>query len=130
VVIVPVTRAATHLVVEPGHRHSPGGSRPAPCAPRPAYPAGPASQAREDERLLPHIAEHYLGLLGDHRGIVVARTVLHGLADDARAAREGTFTYGVMHERQTCQASEIATGCGLPAAVTRPGTRSASRLSG
>jgi hypothetical protein len=33
--------------------------------------------------------------------------VLRGLADDARAAGEDTFTYGVMHERQACQASEI-----------------------
>ena len=29
------------------------------------------------------------------------------LADQARAAGEDTFTYGVMHERQACQAAEI-----------------------
>jgi hypothetical protein len=33
--------------------------------------------------------------------------VLRGLADDARAAGEDTFTYGVLHERQACQASHI-----------------------
>jgi CHAD domain-containing protein len=47
------------------------------------------------------------GLLGDHHDSVVARTVLRGLADDARAAGEDTFTYGVLHERQACQASHI-----------------------
>ena len=47
------------------------------------------------------------GLLGDHHDSVVARTVLRGLADQARAAGEDTFTYGVMHERQACEASEI-----------------------
>ena len=46
-------------------------------------------------------------LLGDHHDSVVARTVLRGLADQARAAGEDTFTYGVMHERQSCQAAEI-----------------------
>ena len=29
------------------------------------------------------------------------------LADQARAAAEDTFTYGVMHERQACQAAGI-----------------------
>ena len=47
------------------------------------------------------------GLLGDHHDSVVARTVLRGLADQARGAGEDTFTYGVMHERQACQASQI-----------------------
>ena len=46
-------------------------------------------------------------LLGDHHDSVVARTVLRGLADQARAAGEDTFTYGVMHERQACQAAGI-----------------------
>ena len=46
-------------------------------------------------------------LLGDHHDSVVARTVLGGLADQARAAGEDTFTYGVMYERQACQAAEI-----------------------
>ncbi len=47
------------------------------------------------------------GLLGDHHDSVVARAMLRDLADQARAAGEDTFTYGVMHERQACQASEI-----------------------
>ena len=46
-------------------------------------------------------------LLGDHHDSVVARTVLRGLAGQARAAGEDTFTYGVMHERQACQAAGI-----------------------
>ena len=46
-------------------------------------------------------------LLGDHHDSVVARTVLLILADQARAAAEDTFTYGVMHERQACQAAGI-----------------------
>ena len=46
-------------------------------------------------------------LLGDHHDSVVARTVLRGLADQARAAGEDTFTYGVMHQRQACQAAGI-----------------------
>ena len=46
-------------------------------------------------------------LLGDHHDSVVARTVLLGLADHARAAAEDTFTYGVMHERQACQAAQV-----------------------
>ena len=46
-------------------------------------------------------------LFGDHHDSVVARTVLTGLADQARAAGEDTFTYGVMHQRQACQAAGI-----------------------
>ena len=46
-------------------------------------------------------------LLGDHHDSVVARTVLLILADQARAAAEDTFTYGVMHGRQACQAAGI-----------------------
>ena len=46
-------------------------------------------------------------LLGDHHDSVVARAVLRDLAGQARAAGEDTFTYGVMHERQACQAAEI-----------------------
>lgn len=46
-------------------------------------------------------------LLGDHHDSVVTRTVLRGLADQARLAGEDTFTYGVMYERQACAASEI-----------------------
>ena len=52
-------------------------------------------------------AKDLQGLLGDHHDSVVARTVLRALADDARAAGEDTFTYGVMYERQACQATEI-----------------------
>jgi CHAD domain-containing protein len=47
------------------------------------------------------------GLLGDHHDSVVARTVLVGIADQAREAAEDTFTYGLMYERQACQASDI-----------------------
>ena len=46
-------------------------------------------------------------LLGDRHDSVVARAVLRDLAGQARAAGEDTFTYGVMHERQACQAAEI-----------------------
>ena len=46
-------------------------------------------------------------LLGDHHDSVVTRTVLRGLADQARSAGEDTFTYGLMYERQACAASEI-----------------------
>ena len=46
-------------------------------------------------------------LLGDHHDGVVARTVLLDLAGQARAAGEDTFTYGVLHQRQACQAAEI-----------------------
>lgn len=45
-------------------------------------------------------------LLGDHHDSVVARTVLLDLAGKARAAGEDTFTYGVMHQSQACQAAE------------------------
>jgi hypothetical protein len=38
---------------------------------------------------------------------LVARAVLLDLAVQARAAGEGTFTYGVMHQRQACQAAKI-----------------------
>ena len=46
-------------------------------------------------------------LLGDHHDSVVARTVLLDLAQNARAAGEDTFTYGLMHQRQACQAAGI-----------------------
>ena len=46
-------------------------------------------------------------LLGDHHDSVVARTVLLDLARKARAAGEDTFTYGLMHQRQACQAATI-----------------------
>ena len=47
------------------------------------------------------------GLLGDHHDSVVARTVLRGIARQAREAGEDTFTYGLMYERQACQAGEM-----------------------
>jgi CHAD domain-containing protein len=46
-------------------------------------------------------------LLGDHHDSVVARAVLLELAEKARAAGEDTFTYGLMHQRQACQAATI-----------------------
>jgi hypothetical protein len=36
--------------------------------------------------------------------------VLIDLAEQARAAGEDTFTYGLMHQRQACQAAEIEPG--------------------
>jgi CHAD domain-containing protein len=45
--------------------------------------------------------------LGDHHDSVVARTVLLELAQQARAAGEDTFTYGLLHQRQACQAARI-----------------------
>jgi CHAD domain-containing protein len=46
-------------------------------------------------------------LFGDHHDSVVARTALLDLAKKARAAGEDTFTYGLMYERQACQAAKI-----------------------
>ena len=46
-------------------------------------------------------------LLGDHHDSVVARAVLLELAGKARAAGEDTFIYGLMHQRQACQAATI-----------------------
>ncbi len=46
-------------------------------------------------------------LLGDHHDSVVARIVLLDLAQMARAAGEDTFTYGLMYQRQACQAATI-----------------------
>ena len=46
-------------------------------------------------------------LLGDHHDSVVVRTVLLDLAGKARVAGEDTFTYGLMHQRQACQAATI-----------------------
>jgi hypothetical protein len=43
----------------------------------------------------------------DHHDSVVTRTVLLDLAGKARAAGEDTFTYGLMHQRQACQAATI-----------------------
>ncbi len=55
-----------------------------------------AAQARELQQLL-----------GDHHDSVVARIVLLDLAQMARAAGEDTFTYGLMYQRQACQAAAI-----------------------
>jgi hypothetical protein len=46
-------------------------------------------------------------LLGDHHDSVVTRSVLLTLAEEARAAGEDTFTYGLMHQRQAGQAAAI-----------------------
>ena len=46
-------------------------------------------------------------LLGGHHDGVVVRTVLLDLAGKARMAGEDTFTYGLMHQRQACQAATI-----------------------
>ena len=63
----------------------------------PKQPCPPsAAQAKELQQLL-----------GDHHDSVVARTVLLDLAQEARAAGEDTFTYGLMYQRQACQAAEI-----------------------
>ena len=45
--------------------------------------------------------------LGDHHDSVVTRAVLLDLAATARAAGQDTFTYGLMHQDQACQAAEI-----------------------
>jgi CHAD domain-containing protein len=46
-------------------------------------------------------------VLGDHHDSVVARTVLLDLAGRAREAREDTFTYGLMYQRQADQAARM-----------------------
>lgn len=46
-------------------------------------------------------------LLGDHHDSVAARAVLLTLADEARAAGEDTFTYGLMYQRQAGQAASV-----------------------
>ena len=46
-------------------------------------------------------------LLGDHNNSVVTRTVLLDLAQMARTAAKDTFTYGLMHQRQACQAATM-----------------------
>ena len=61
-------------------------------------------------------------LLGDHHDSVVARTVLLNLAGKARAAGEDTFTYGLMHQRQACQAATIEQDLPRSAAARRDRT--------
>jgi len=73
-----------------------------------------AAQARELQQLL-----------GDHHDSVVARTVLLDLARKARAAGEDTFTYGLMHQRQACQAAAIEQA--LPRFTAARGDRTTSR---
>ncbi len=46
-------------------------------------------------------------LLGEHHDNVVARAILRGIAREAHAAGEDTFTYGVLYERHSWQASQI-----------------------
>jgi len=46
-------------------------------------------------------------LLGDHHDSVVAREFLRRLAEQAHAAGEDTFTYGVMYEREATAARDI-----------------------
>jgi hypothetical protein len=58
-------------------------------------------------------------LLGDHHDSVLARTVLLDLARKARAAGEETFTYGLMHQRQACQAATIEQALARYAAAPR-----------
>ena len=58
-------------------------------------------------------------LLGDHHDSVVTRAVLLDLAGQARAGREDTFTYGVLHQRQACQAAAIEQALPLPARPAR-----------
>jgi CHAD domain-containing protein len=45
--------------------------------------------------------------LGDHHDSVVARAVLLDLARKAREAREDTFTYGLMYQRQADRAASL-----------------------
>ena len=46
-------------------------------------------------------------LLGDHHDSVVARAVLLTIAEEARAAEEDTFTYGLLYQRQACEAASV-----------------------
>ncbi|MGE5287259.1 MAG: CHAD domain-containing protein [Micromonosporaceae bacterium] len=46
-------------------------------------------------------------LLGEHHDNVVARTILRDIASEAHAAGEDTFTYGVLYERDACEALRI-----------------------
>jgi CHAD domain-containing protein len=78
----------------------------------------PAAQAKELQQLL-----------GDHHDSVVARTVLLSLAQHARAAGEDTFTYGLMHQRQACQAATLEQALPRFTAVTS-GTASGSPAGG
>ncbi len=61
------------------------------------------------------------GALQASGGIIVARTMLLELAGKARAAGEDTFTYGLVHQRQACQAA--TTEQALPRFVAAPRDR-------
>ena len=109
----PVRRAARRLRACPGRR--------ARCR-RPRHGDPPGAQSRQTgtvrrgsssaalgstARLQAAQAKELQQVLGDHHDSVVARTVLLELAHQAREAGEDTFTYGVMHQRQACQAAKI-----------------------
>lgn len=70
-----------------------------------AEAAGPALGARAAHQAA--WARELQEKLGDHHDSVVARAVLSGLAETARSAGEDTFTYGLLYERQACQAAQI-----------------------
>jgi len=78
------------------------------AAKRARYAAEAAAPALgSTARLQAAQAKELQQVLGDHHDSVVARTVLLELAHQAREAGEDTFTYGVMHQRQACQAAKI-----------------------
>ncbi len=77
-----------------------------------AVPALGGTAARQAAR-----AKELQQLLGDHHDSVVARALLLNLAQQARAAGEDTFTYGLMHQDQACQAARIEQA--LPRFATR-----------
>ncbi len=52
-------------------------------------------------------AKNLQNLLGDHQDSVMARQALRELADQAHAAGESAFTYGVLHEREERRAAAV-----------------------
>ncbi|MGW4820692.1 CYTH and CHAD domain-containing protein [Streptomyces sp. NPDC004227] len=52
-------------------------------------------------------AKSLQSLLGDHQDSVMARRTLRELADQAHAAGESAFTYGVLHGREEQRAAEL-----------------------
>ena len=78
------------------------------AAKRARYAAEAAAPALGDAaRTQAAQAKELQQLLGDHHDSVVTRSVLLDLAGKARAAGEDTFTYGLMHQGQACQAAKI-----------------------
>jgi len=73
-----------------------------------------AAQARELQQLL-----------GDHHDSVVARAVLLDLAGQARTTGDDTFTYGLVYQRQACQAATIEQA--LPRFTAAPRDRTTGR---